>query len=343
MKKLLCQQNRLIFRLKGMKLIALIFLGIMLSLNAFPQNAFSEKLFEHAKSTPEEIHKDIDALVSYLKKPTESKRQLAEIIAYWVMLNIEYDVKSFVNNINTPSSWETTLISTKAVCSGYANLYKELCDRVGVKSWVISGYSKGYNYILEDLEQSSHAWNIIQTDGEFHLMDLTWASGFVEMVNNRLTYFPQPDRSFLFAEPTDFIQRHIPNQPRWQLLDFPVSIEAFVGSTTLKDMIDSTSQYYNHKDSILLYLELEPIEQLIKDTEASHAFFPDNNQLAQQYEYLAYQCVVQGKRKEAFLNSIKYYKIAETLYMNNPNHTEEDLDRCKEGIKYAQTSLEKYY
>lgn len=56
------------------------------------------------------------------------------------------------------------LVLKKAVCNGYAEGMKLLCDLSGVTCKMISGTADG----------EKHAWNLIKLDKEWYHADLTW-------------------------------------------------------------------------------------------------------------------------------------------------------------------------
>lgn len=53
------------------------------------------------------------------------------------------------------------LITGKSVCSGYAIIFKEAMDRLGIKCYYQN-------------KQRDHSWNIVELDGELHAIELTW-------------------------------------------------------------------------------------------------------------------------------------------------------------------------
>jgi transglutaminase/protease-like cytokinesis protein 3 len=104
------------------KIVYLIILFFTISINA--QNQTYYRLIGYVKKTPESVSKDISTLAEYLKKGAKSKKELVQLIYYWISLNIDYDVESFENNTKDDVSAESTFFNRKSVCSGYANLFK---------------------------------------------------------------------------------------------------------------------------------------------------------------------------------------------------------------------------
>lgn len=63
------------------------------------------------------------------------------------------------------------LIHHKAVCGGYANVIKLLCDQVGISCFVLHGpmkTAKGWE---------NHAWNVVWLDGHFYHLDAAYGAG----------------------------------------------------------------------------------------------------------------------------------------------------------------------
>lgn len=56
------------------------------------------------------------------------------------------------------------LAKGRAVCSGYTQAMKLLCDVSGVECGIITG----------DADGESHAWNLVRLDGELYHVDVTW-------------------------------------------------------------------------------------------------------------------------------------------------------------------------
>ena len=57
-----------------------------------------------------------------------------------------------------------SLLQGQAVCAGYARGYQLLLQSIGISAYVVTGQSKG----------QSHAWNLVQLDGEAYYTDVTW-------------------------------------------------------------------------------------------------------------------------------------------------------------------------
>ncbi|MEM7374427.1 MAG: transglutaminase domain-containing protein [Bacteroidota bacterium] len=170
-----------------------------------------------------DIYEIADSLARF-----DSKHARFRAAFRWVTDNISYDCIDFhkKEKMKKSQSYEKTLEDRSAVCGGYANLLKALCDRLNVECIVINGYSKTS---LGDIGQKElsidHAWNAVQLDGKWHLVDVTWASGYTDRKTRHFTkrYTPK----WFFTNPEIFVLTHLPEDPQWQLLEAPQSLLKF--------------------------------------------------------------------------------------------------------------------
>ena len=112
------------------------------------------------------------------------------------------------------------------VCLDYSLILKELFTKFKIPSEIIIGVTKTEIRDLEgDRLLKNHTWNAVQIDGDWKLLDPTWAAG---QISRRLLhmYGGQIDH-FFFPEPSDFIKSHLPANPDWQLLAKPIDAKAF--------------------------------------------------------------------------------------------------------------------
>ena len=123
---------------------------------------------------------------------------------------------------------EAVLRNRVGVCQGYSNLFNELAKLAGLESAVVTGYAKGISYTPgERFSQTNHAWNAVRVDGEWKLLDVTWAAGYGKGVNGRLVTVMQFEDYWFNTCPEEFIFTHFPedesfqfNQPRINLARF---------------------------------------------------------------------------------------------------------------------------
>jgi len=123
-------------------------------------------------------------------------------------------------------------ISFKArtgVCIDYSLMLNALLEQFKLPSKVISGIAKtDVKDIGGENLFKKHSWNAVRIEGEWKLMDATWAAGYVEKRSRKFV------RSYLdhyfFTAPSAFVLSHFPSKQEWQLTDVPVNMASFLGS-----------------------------------------------------------------------------------------------------------------
>jgi len=331
------------------------------------------RLFNYAKTTPPDIALDIDKLVEYLKQPASSQRDIVKIFSYWIMQNISYDIDGFLNgNFNTEGP-QGTLRRKIGVCQDYSELFKAMCDRASIKCYFITGYAKAFDYSPGNtFKKANHSWNVVWLDNTYYLMDLTWSSGYVQYVDNTLRYFIQPDISQVFTSPEAFVEKHLPSDPKWQLLNYPVSMKAFLKFSDPRDMLHDSTRYYSFKDTIATFETLDKDAQEIQSANAAYNFYPILSDFAYHYYNLAvtysntatdyYNAAVTSYNKSVTDNNgtpvasgaynktgvnqaIDYYSKAVKLltkirnYADNSINAGDMLSKCNEGLNNANLML----
>ncbi|MBS2098366.1 transglutaminase domain-containing protein [Carboxylicivirga linearis] len=182
--------------------------------------------------------KKTEQLAERINKDFTSDEDKAAAIYTWIALNIEYDVKSFFSNKNTSVKYSyqsleekeakekeirdkmvhTTLRKKKAVCEGYAYLYKAVSDLCGLESVIISGSSKNnYKLIGREPKGTDHAWNAVKINNQWYLIDATWGAGSVDPSTRK---FIKEFTDGYFMMPADrFFSQHFPKDEEWSFVN----------------------------------------------------------------------------------------------------------------------------
>ncbi|WP_248723277.1 transglutaminase domain-containing protein [Seonamhaeicola sp. ML3] len=118
----------------------------------------------------------------------------------------------------------------KAVCEGYSTLFKVLCDKLNIKSKVVTGGSKTQIKDIGKRYYSDHAWNIVFIENKKYLVDVTWGAGTYEnRFERKVDYF------FFFTDPKLFIKNHYPDYYENALLNEKVSKKEFLNEPLIYD------------------------------------------------------------------------------------------------------------
>ena len=185
----------------------------------------------HALAAPRSAERSISSLAAYLVRPARTELEKARAIYRWVTHNIAYDAAAFFSRRfrNARATPQSVLKSRKGVCDGYSRIYAGLAKAAGLQVERVAGYAKGFGYELGDdiPKDSNHAWNAVKVDGRWILVDSTWGAGAVSGKSRSFVRAFQPH--YFRTDPNEMIYAHLPEDPKWQLLDKPVSREKFAG------------------------------------------------------------------------------------------------------------------
>jgi hypothetical protein len=193
------------------------------------------KLDSVVAAVPSAVATNVDTLTEFLVKDASSDLERAYVIYRWITANIDYDVQAFLtNNLRGIGSASAVLKNRKAVCDGYAELFLRMSMSAGLRAEKLVGFAKGYGYSIgESMKRPNHAWNAVQIDGRWYLLDSTWDAGSVDRESQGFKR-NKAEYNFFLTNPSHFIYTHLPESSRWQLLENPWSADEFyaaVGAT----------------------------------------------------------------------------------------------------------------
>lgn len=272
---------------------------------------------EHSLASPDSVSQSINDLATYLQEGATNETELARSIYVWITHNIHFDLERFEENVGKNyedgggktleemrlEKAQKALQQRKGVCMGYATLFKALCDTIGIDCYVIIGKVK----------TEQHAWNAINIDDKWHLVDATWGAGKVK--NGK--FVQAFNEAYFLADPTFFLSTHLPNDPTWQLLKHPLSHKSFeFDSTYVQQQLTKSKnakEVFSFTDTIAALQKLPRHERDIQSAERAYRYGGDSLLLAIAYRRGGKYFLDQGK---GLSNKDKYipYKQAQTYY-----------------------------
>lgn len=175
---------------------------------------------------------DPAVLSRQLTEHLTSDREKVTAIFKWITGNIDYAVRPSETNPLRPVFEEeesdgllkslnervaSIVLKRKfAVCDGYARLFTTLCDYAGIRSEIIVGYARANSNKPLAKFGVNHYWNAVYFEGYWHLLDATWASGYV--ARNGGMFIRDYDPFYFLTPPEQFIKDHYPDDIAWTLL-----------------------------------------------------------------------------------------------------------------------------
>lgn len=133
------------------------------------------------------VKKQIDVLVNYANENYYTQYDKAYYFAQWLAENNEYQFESSEDDL-IENNMYGALVKGKSQCSGFAQSFAILCQRVGIPAYSVTGNTKvesrpeGYS--------GEHQRNVIKLNNRWTYVDVT---GMV--ANGRQYYFHYFDRS----------------------------------------------------------------------------------------------------------------------------------------------------
>lgn len=229
---------------------------------------------------PKSNSKTIETLVEYINKNSKSDIEKARGAYVWIANNIEYDFRKLHKDKESNYEPEDVFDKKLAICAGFSNLYREMCQQLNIRCAIVNGFTYGYFYNQgQQFNEPSHSWNAIYVDSAWHLVDVTWG---IKRFKKFLIFKKlknQYNDKFFDTEPQEFVLEHLPEIPMWQLLSYPVPMKIFTkGETKIeKYFTEKKSDFYNYKDSIqTLYSITDTIEFAMKYGKMAIEFNPNN-------------------------------------------------------------------
>lgn len=198
-----------------------------------------------ALKLPDSLSGSVDKIAGYVNAHFTTPTEKTRAIFIWIADKIDYDVVNMfaLNFYDDPAEDIARPLRTrKGICVNYASLFTALCNEAGIRSLVVQGYTKQRGFV----GYIPHAWSAAFVDGSWWLFDPTWGSGYVE--NN--VFVRKLNEAYFKAAPETFIATHMPFDPLWEFLYYPVTTEDFFNGKTA---LDKTRPYFNYPDSIKAY------------------------------------------------------------------------------------------
>ena len=210
---------------RNMCLTLVVLAALILPARATAQSEYAD-IDRHSATAPASATRSVATLSAYLTRPYARDDEKARAIFCWIAHNIAYDVDGFFSGAASSTSSGDVLQSRSSVCAGYSSLFESLAREAGLTAVTINGYAKGFSYQPGDpvTGESNHAWNAVKIRGTWKLVDCTWGAGSID---NNHSFVRNYEPYYFFTDPREFAYRHLPDDPKWQLLPRPLSRSEF--------------------------------------------------------------------------------------------------------------------
>ncbi|MBR5154524.1 MAG: hypothetical protein IKW58_02240 [Alphaproteobacteria bacterium] len=143
----------------------------------------SNQIERFVNKTPRKMENNISSLVNYLTKPFDNDYDKAKAISFWIASRISYDEYLYNNggatrlrNTYFGQRPAELLQSRVGICGDFANLFKEMCSRAGIRANNVIGYTFPANQRLNTKVKSNsgHVWNYFIFNNKKIYVDTTF-------------------------------------------------------------------------------------------------------------------------------------------------------------------------
>ena len=240
-----------------MKQLIFVLLFILTAPTVFAQKATMNEYVEIDKKAlllPDSLTNTTDQITNYINSNFATDIDKSRAVFIWIASNIEYDIDNMFA-INFYEKKEEKIFkplkTRKGICENYASLFTDICIKLGIKSFVIEGYTKQNGFT----DYIPHAWCAALIDNSWYLFDPTWGSGYV----NGGKFFKKINNDYFKVSPATLIKSHMPFDYLWQFLNYPVTNQEFYEGRTQQD---ETKPFFNFNDTIRVFEKQNHIDQL---------------------------------------------------------------------------------
>lgn len=127
----------------------------------------------------EEVSEEIDNILSIVNENmTDVEKAL--VVHDYMALNYRYDYDNYLNDTIPRESYTMTglLTNKTGVCQAYSDTYKYIMNLLDISCVTVSS------------DSMNHAWNMINLDGNWYHVDVTWDDPVVDLIGRvRHEYF----------------------------------------------------------------------------------------------------------------------------------------------------------
>lgn len=269
-------------------------------------------------------------IAAYIKNNfnTESKKVRA---AYtWVTTNIKYSTDSIhrvILNEDRDQKVTYALRRKKGVCENFAAIFNDICVKSGINSYVIEGYTKQNGSI----DRTSHVWCSALVNNKWYLYDPTWDAGFSSnggFLSNIATKYFQ-------ILPEEFIQTHIPYDPIFQFLNYPVTYKEFSNGNT---EVNSRKSYFNFIDSISVYEKMDSLKRYLSALSRieRNGAPPSKSGIKMKQIKLEVELIYQDKDMDNYNSAIADYNDAIVIFNNFINYRNTQFQPAKKDAEIEE-------
>ncbi|MCX6294804.1 MAG: hypothetical protein NTX97_01850 [Bacteroidetes bacterium] len=179
-------------------------------------------------------NKPVKILAKEITAPFSTEEEKVRAIFIWMTNNIAYDCVTYHTKKTPPGNFTykspeelqakldkyyynysmLVLRNRKAICEGYAILFRELCKNAGIECQLVEGRANENKDKIKKLRNrksfsSNHTWNQVKINEIWYYIDVTWASGYCDKPVKK--FYKKYNAYYFLAPMNDLYSTHAEN------------------------------------------------------------------------------------------------------------------------------------
>lgn len=205
-----------------------VFLFLMFTVIGFGQSKVTYDLIDaKMDKIPHDLSTTTTGIAEYINANFKSENDKIRAAFYWTASNIRYDIEN-IGSIDykeiSQDKIKNAVLTKKGVCIHYAEVFNDIAKKVGVRSYLVYGYTKQNGKV----DILSHAWCAARIDNVWWLFDPTWGAGYIQ--NKK--FVKKINNLHYKVAPSQYIATHMPFDYLWQFLSYPITNQEFIDGKT---------------------------------------------------------------------------------------------------------------
>lgn len=202
---------------------------------------------------PHDLSTTTIGIAGYINANFKSESDKVRAAFYWTASNIRYDIEN-IESIDykeiSQDKIKNAVLTKKGVCIHYAEVFNDIAKKVGIKSYLVYGYTKQNGKV----DVRSHAWCAARIDNTWWLFDPTWGAGYIQ--NKK--FVKKVNNLHYKVAPSQYIVTHMPFDYLWQFLNYAVTNQEFIDGKT---QLNKTKPIFDFATQIEDYERLSDLDK----------------------------------------------------------------------------------
>ena len=214
--------------------------------------------------------------VKQIEKYCSNDTQKLSLVAGWIYDNIDFDLRKFYSG-GIANDYKTVFSLKKGICGDYSNIFAAFCNKLNIVTEIIEGYVPEFDSDNKIYYETNHVWNVVKIGNNWYHCDLLGFSGYLEKkLNGEIRFVKKPNINNFMTQNISFLSEHIPADPIWQLLNYPIPLDTLIKYRS-DSKVDSTGLFVDYENEINRYINLSYPQKKLLYADNANKFNKNNS------------------------------------------------------------------